>query len=95
MYSNQRNFMVAARVLVAAILMMNALDIIGRSLQPGVRDFPLLIANKSRGSDRSSFSPLFAFSFCISPFVFGQRVSIRTKIALPIITVELNLIINQ
>ncbi len=32
MYSNQRNFMVAARVLVAAILMMNALDIIGQSL---------------------------------------------------------------
>ncbi len=32
MYSNQRYFMVAARVLVAAIFMMNALDIIGQNL---------------------------------------------------------------
>jgi putative oxidoreductase len=32
MYSNQRYFMIAARVLVAAIFMMNALDIIGQTL---------------------------------------------------------------
>ncbi len=32
MYSNQRYFMVAARILVAAIFMMDALDIIGQTL---------------------------------------------------------------